>query len=156
MVLTVPSERPIFLREYENGTYSVLSYYMAKTVADIPFYIFFPTVTVTIAYWLVGLRATAKAFFIFLADVILLSNIAQSIGTHSTQLFCQLLWANLLRRGFQKSQASSSACPPRSSIHSTPPSPFLANTHIHTKKFSCIVPCGCASTDARWGPLPQH
>jgi len=75
-----PLERPNFLREYANGMYNVLIYYLAKSTADLPFNIIFPTIFATISYWMIGLRVDAGAYFTFLGFVIMISNIAQSVG----------------------------------------------------------------------------
>ena len=78
--------------------YSVFSYYLAKTTADLPFNIFFPILFSTIGYWMIGLRVDASAFFTFMGFIIMvliptkvkdylltmecfqISNISQSIG----------------------------------------------------------------------------
>ncbi|KAL6044325.1 putative ATP-dependent permease ADP1 [Balamuthia mandrillaris] len=75
-----PLERPTFLREYNNGMYSVLPYYLAKSLADLPFNIVNPIVFGSIVYWMVGLQAEADKFFIYLATVIIITNIAQTKG----------------------------------------------------------------------------
>eukprot|EP01087_Luapelamoeba_hula_P017490 TRINITY_DN551_c0_g1_i1.p1 TRINITY_DN551_c0_g1~~TRINITY_DN551_c0_g1_i1.p1 ORF type:complete len:671 (+),score=117.28 TRINITY_DN551_c0_g1_i1:236-2248(+) len=75
-----PLERPNFLREYANGMFPVWAYYLSKSTADTPFQIAFPAMFGTIVYWLAGLRMEAGAFFVFLAFIIMIANIAQSIG----------------------------------------------------------------------------
>jgi ATP-binding cassette, subfamily G (WHITE), eye pigment precursor transporter len=73
-------EKVVFLRERASKTYRVGSYYLAKTLAEIPLIILFPALFGTIAYWIVGFRPTAEAFFTFLAIIISLSFCAQAMG----------------------------------------------------------------------------
>ena len=80
MPLLVPQERASFLREYANGSYGVGLYYWAKSLSELPFNILFPIIFGTISYWLVGLRVDAGAFFTNMAAIIVVSNVAQSVG----------------------------------------------------------------------------
>ena len=73
-------EKVVFLRERGSKTYRVGSYYLAKTFAEIPQIILFPTLFSIIAYWLVGFKPTAEAFFTFVAVVVSLSFCAQALG----------------------------------------------------------------------------
>ncbi|KAJ8314371.1 hypothetical protein KUTeg_008932, partial [Tegillarca granosa] len=47
-------ELPVFRREYFSGLYSVAVYYLSKTVAEIPTYVFFPSLFVSVIYWMIG------------------------------------------------------------------------------------------------------
>eukprot|EP01080_Neovahlkampfia_damariscottae_P012084 gene12084-5577_t len=73
-------EKVVFLRERASKTYRVGSYYIAKTLAEIPSIIIFPLIFGTISYWLVGFKPTAEAFFTFLVVLISLSFCAQALG----------------------------------------------------------------------------
>jgi len=49
-----PAEIPIFRREYFNGMYSVLAYYLSKTAAEFPSYFALPFVHSIIVYFMFG------------------------------------------------------------------------------------------------------
>jgi hypothetical protein len=76
----ITSELPIFLREHFNGMYRTDIYFLCKTLADLPVYIVFPFVFVTIPYFIIGLNPGAEQFFIACGIVILVANVATSFG----------------------------------------------------------------------------
>jgi hypothetical protein len=55
-------------------------YFLCKTLADLPVYIVFPFVFVTIPYFIIGLNPAADRFFIACGIVILVANVATSFG----------------------------------------------------------------------------
>eukprot|EP01083_Nonionella_stella_P066860 176430_1 len=56
VVLTFPSEKDLFKREIANDMYSTLTYFLAKIIIELPFYIMFAAVTLGIAYPMMDLR----------------------------------------------------------------------------------------------------
>jgi len=55
-LLSFPSERPVFLREYAARQYGVAPYFVSKTLVEMPVVLFGQVLTFLVAYWLMGLR----------------------------------------------------------------------------------------------------
>ena len=53
----ITAMRPIFFREKHSSMYTTFSYYVARTVADVPFVIVQTFLLVVIMYWISGLRS---------------------------------------------------------------------------------------------------
>ncbi|XP_030764169.1 ABC transporter G family member 36-like [Sitophilus oryzae] len=74
------AELPLFLREHKNGMYRTEVYFLGKTIAEIPFFVFLPIVFLSICYFLIGLNSETPRFFIACGIVVLVANAATSFG----------------------------------------------------------------------------
>ncbi|CAF0898548.1 unnamed protein product [Brachionus calyciflorus] len=80
VVNTFPIELPIFLREYQNGMYKVISYYLAKIFTDLPTFFFLPIVFMSIAYWMANLNNGPDRFFICVSIIVLVVQCSLAFG----------------------------------------------------------------------------
>ncbi len=80
VLFTFPAERTVVLRDQESGLYPISAYFLTKINTDLPFQILFPSLYVTILYFMVDFKNTAEAFFVFLVVAVLVSNVGASLG----------------------------------------------------------------------------
>ena len=87
VLLSFLNERDLFLREYSNQTYGVLSYFFAKNVVEIPFLAIMPVIFSLIVYFGVGLTQEFGKFVVFCLIMILLVCCASSLGLFVGSIF---------------------------------------------------------------------
>mmetsp|Transcript_23349 Transcript_23349/g.20737 ORF Transcript_23349/g.20737 Transcript_23349/m.20737 type:complete len:189 (-) Transcript_23349:122-688(-) len=80
VLLVFISERPVFLREYANKTYAIWSYFLSKSLIEIPFEVIFPTILSVLIYFSVGMTADLGRFLVFTLIMVLDVLVATSIG----------------------------------------------------------------------------
>ena len=80
VIFNFPLERSVVTRERASGTYRVSSYWVAKTLTEFPRTLLFVTVFSCIAYWMIGLRPEAGAFFLFILLLFITTIIAESMA----------------------------------------------------------------------------
>lgn len=80
-VITFPMEAKTVKREWRNGWYRVSSYFMGRSLADLPFQVLFVLTFCTVIYTLTGqIGLTTWRFASFITIIMLTALIAQTIG----------------------------------------------------------------------------
>ena len=67
-------------KERSSGMYRLSSYFMARTVGDLPMKLVLPTVFITITYWMAGLKSTAANFVETLLVLLYSVLVSQGLG----------------------------------------------------------------------------
>ena len=79
-VMTFPMEMETFKREHLNYWYSMKAYYIAKSIADMPFQIVYPLIFIVIVYFMTSQPLDPTRFGMITLMCILTSLAAQSMG----------------------------------------------------------------------------
>ncbi|KAL6979992.1 ABC transporter G member 14 [Sarracenia purpurea var. burkii] len=79
-VFTFPQERTMLIKERSSGMYRLSSYFLARTVGDLPLELALPTAFTFIIYWMGGLKPSPTTFILSLLVVLYNVLVAQSLG----------------------------------------------------------------------------
>ncbi|XP_050265204.1 ABC transporter G family member 14 [Quercus robur] len=79
-VFTFPQERRMLIKERSSGMYHLSSYFLARTVGDLPLELALPTAFVCIIYWMGGLKPEPATFIFSLLVVLYAVLVSQSLG----------------------------------------------------------------------------
>ncbi|KAF5727626.1 ABC transporter G family member 14-like isoform X1 [Tripterygium wilfordii] len=79
-VFTFPQERSMLIKERSSGMYRLSSYFIARTVGDLPLELALPTAFVFIIYWMGGLKPDPLTFILSLLIVLYSVLVSQSLG----------------------------------------------------------------------------
>ncbi|KAJ4801636.1 ABC transporter family protein [Rhynchospora pubera] len=77
---TFPQEREMLNKERSSRMYRLSSYFIARLVGDLPMELIMPTVSVTITYWMGGLKPTALSYVTFLLITLFSALVSQGLG----------------------------------------------------------------------------
>ncbi|KAK6937092.1 ABC transporter family G domain [Dillenia turbinata] len=79
-VFTFPQERAMLMKERSAGMYRLSTYFLARTVGDLPLDLALPTAFVFIIYWMGGLKPDPITFILSLLIVLFSVLVSQSLG----------------------------------------------------------------------------
>ncbi|CAK8691387.1 unnamed protein product [Clavelina lepadiformis] len=82
VLVIFPSEREVVNKERMGGSYRLSSYYISKTISELPLALVLPSISMIIFYWMAGLNGynNAWAFFGSWLDMIMVTIASQSLG----------------------------------------------------------------------------
>lgn len=79
-------QRALFLREHSNRMYRTTSFYLGRTIGDLPFQTLNIVLFSTIVFWMIGYSnqadglEAASMYFMYMLILVLMSNVAASMG----------------------------------------------------------------------------
>ncbi|XP_042037605.1 ABC transporter G family member 14-like [Salvia splendens] len=79
-VFTFPQERRMLIKERSSGMYRLSSYFVARTVGDLPLELALPTAFTFIFYWMGGLSPDPVTFILSLLVVLFSVLVSQGLG----------------------------------------------------------------------------
>nr|GEU94007.1 ABC transporter G family member 14-like [Tanacetum cinerariifolium] len=79
-VFTFPQERRMLIKERSSGMYRLSSYFLARTIGDLPLELALPTAFTFILYWMGGLKPDPSTFILSWLIVLYTVLVAQSLG----------------------------------------------------------------------------
>ncbi|OTF74946.1 hypothetical protein BLA29_008525 [Euroglyphus maynei] len=74
------SELPIFIREHNNGMYTVDAYFLCKNLAEIPIFVCIPIIFVTIYYYTLNLYPSFDSYLYCMLIAVIISSCGVSFG----------------------------------------------------------------------------
>ena len=80
VTLVFPRERMVFLKEESTKLYSTFTFFISRTIIELPFTFIVPMLTSLILYWMVGLENSAGNFFTFYFALFLIVLAGSSLG----------------------------------------------------------------------------
>uniref|UniRef100_A0A914ZJU5 ABC transporter domain-containing protein n=2 Tax=Parascaris univalens TaxID=6257 RepID=A0A914ZJU5_PARUN len=83
----ITSELPIFLREHRAGIYRAETYYIAKSLAEMPQYTILPIIYSIIVYFMTGLDPSVRSFFTYTTITTLVNHVAVSVAYAGACIF---------------------------------------------------------------------
>ncbi|KAI3737477.1 hypothetical protein L2E82_27481 [Cichorium intybus] len=95
-IFTFPQERQMLAKERSSGMYRLSSYFMSRTIADLPIELALPTLFCIITYWMAGLKRTPRSFLYALFTLLLSVLVSQGLGLALGALVMDLKSATVL------------------------------------------------------------
>jgi hypothetical protein len=115
--VNMPTVVPTLKREHHANMYSVESWYLSKTLADLPFDLLTTFVLATVCYWAIGFTDSGSNYAYFLFMLVLVALLATGFG-HLMGVVASVLdkpelavRETLLRTREQKSLTRQIKCP---------------------------------------------
>ncbi|EPY31978.1 ABC transporter [Strigomonas culicis] len=88
--------RAVYTREQAAACYSPLTYFLSRSIAELPMQLFFILLECIILYFMVGLHVAPASFFYYFAVIALVSQIATGLGFMLSALLPSLMVASAM------------------------------------------------------------
>ncbi|XP_054167693.1 ATP-binding cassette subfamily G member 4-like, partial [Oppia nitens] len=95
-MVTFPIELNTFVKERFNKWYTTWSYFMAKSIVDIPVVVVIPVIYVTVMWWITGEEWDPKRYLLTQLVVLLVSIASHSLGLLVSAFFINNIKASLI------------------------------------------------------------
>ncbi|KAI7731693.1 LOW QUALITY PROTEIN: hypothetical protein M8C21_022446, partial [Ambrosia artemisiifolia] len=95
-IFTFPQEREMIAKERSSGMYRLSSYFLSRTIGDLPMELVLPTFFCIITYWMGGLKHNLGSFLYALVTLLLSVLISQGLGLAIGALVMDLKLATML------------------------------------------------------------
>ncbi|KAJ0750908.1 putative ABC transporter, AAA+ ATPase domain, ABC-2 type transporter [Helianthus annuus] len=79
-IFTFPQERDMLTKERSSGMYRLSSYFMSRTIGDLPMELVLPTLFCIVTYWMAGLKPNLGSFLYALCALLLSVLVSQGLG----------------------------------------------------------------------------
>ncbi|KAM7250818.1 hypothetical protein ACFE04_022701 [Oxalis oulophora] len=95
-IFTFPTELKMLEKERSSGMYKLSSYFMARTIGDLPMELILPTFFIITTYWMAGLKHSVINFILTLLVILLNVLVSQGLGLALGALVMDLESATVL------------------------------------------------------------
>jgi hypothetical protein len=79
----VPSERQTFIRDYRDGAFSPLAFWLSYTLIELLFDVISAVLMSVFVYWGNGLQIDPQKYFVFITIIAMLQFFGESLGIYS-------------------------------------------------------------------------
>lgn len=70
------------MREHKNGMYRTDVYFLSKTIAEAPLFVFLPILFTSVSYYMIGFNPEISKFGYAILIVTLVANVSTSFGKY--------------------------------------------------------------------------
>ena len=95
-----PQERAMLAKDGKNDMYSLNSYFMARSLVDVPLYIIMPTILTIILDPMVHMRGIASVFIFWLLEIYLIVLTSQVFTTPYCALLIKMMKLGIAPEAF--------------------------------------------------------
>jgi len=95
-ILLFPRERAVYLRDHAVGLYSTSSFFVARSLAEMPFILTFAYICGTISYFMIGFQRDGTKYLIFVAIICTVTEAGAALLTSLGALSPDMETGNLL------------------------------------------------------------